>query len=959
MHFIKISTAILITVLMTVPFTLLLPADGWAREELIVTTRKKEENLQDVPISVSAITDIQIEEKGINSIKDVAKYMPGVEFDEGYGGQDTRIVIRGLSPTRGRSNAAFLVDGIDFTGEAMTTAGGAFSVNQRLLDIERIEVVKGPQSALYGRSAFAGAVQYITKSPNLDAMEAEIAAEGGFFDAGGDGGNSDGQYKVSGAFGMPLGNTFGLRVNANVYDEAGFYNNSMTDQEVGGAEGSGIALTGLWEPNSNLSVKGRLAYSEDEYQTRAQARVHGVTPIDLNDSVGSSDLIYTPFFGPFTDFSTAYPNCIPPSFGPPAPGNQKDGRISSCLGTPKLLVTGKVPDGDDLTVVQSPDPHTGNNYEGTDVDITTFTLVADWNTDIGAFSSHTGLANTESDQIFDGDWDAITAGTYLSNDGLYSLTLFPCGPTGMEDCSPVGQEISFANETDLFSQEFRYATDLDGAFNFTFGALFWNEDVDQTEPSYTVSPVNFRGVAGPPAFALPTASAVFTGAAGGLDTRANTKSRETEHWSIYGLVDWEINEALKLTLEGRYVDEELTVVGPQCDPDATQLLTGLASSDDGSDVNGDGVIDPGDPAEAAPDGILDSCNSAFRGNSSLAQTAGGTLPDGTWANAATTRLAAKTSEDFFAPKATLEWRPNDNQMWYASVGQGVKPGGISTIAGGTFFDPVNNTFDKEELVAYEIGGKTIWAGGDVIVNGALFFQDYTDKQVGVTQFDTRIQSDVSSIENAGEAEIWGLELDTSWQINDNWFVSGAYTWTDAEYTRFESTTASSSEVARSIAAGNGGCLEIIDNDPADPADGVSDVCRINRTGNDIEDVPEHTFVGYGRFSDQLGTTGLEWFLDANVIYTDDRYIEENNIKQLDSYWMVDTRLGVTAKAWEVILFVDNLFDDDTVKSGVDVGSQVRTFSEGHFPPGPSDGLIVSLPDPRIIGIRARYRFDVQ
>ena len=264
--------------LIAIPITLLAPADGWAREELTITTRKVEENLQDVPISVSAIVATEIEQKGITNMRGVAKYTPGIEFDEGYGAQDRRIVIRGLSPTRGRSNAAFLVDGIDFTGEAMTTAGGAFLINQRLIDVERIEVIRGPQSALYGRSAFAGAIQYVTKNPNLENWDGEVATDLG----------SDEQYQLTGAVGGPIGSNFGLRLNALVYDEAGFYDNVLTGTEVGGAEGTGVALTGLWNATDDLSFKARFAFSNDEYQPPSQARVDSNTIVNL-----PPELIYT------------------------------------------------------------------------------------------------------------------------------------------------------------------------------------------------------------------------------------------------------------------------------------------------------------------------------------------------------------------------------------------------------------------------------------------------------------------------------------------------------------------------------------------------------------------------------------------------------------------------------------------------------------------------------------------
>lgn len=84
-----------------------------ALEEIVVTARKREENLQDVPLAVSAISAEQIERAGIRSVEDVVARDPSMSFDLGIAPYDTRIVIRGLSPTRGRPNVASLVDGID------------------------------------------------------------------------------------------------------------------------------------------------------------------------------------------------------------------------------------------------------------------------------------------------------------------------------------------------------------------------------------------------------------------------------------------------------------------------------------------------------------------------------------------------------------------------------------------------------------------------------------------------------------------------------------------------------------------------------------------------------------------------------------------------------------------------------------------------------------------------------
>ena len=161
-------------------FLLAAPLAGWAQfEEFVVTTRKKEENIQDVPIAVDAISAEQIERRGIANVAEVVKLSTSVQFDQSFGPQDTRIAIRGLSNTRGRSNVAFLVDGVDVTTENFVSAGSGLLANQRLLtDVQRIEIVKGPQSALYGRAAFAGAISYTTAEPG-DEFESQVRVEAG------------------------------------------------------------------------------------------------------------------------------------------------------------------------------------------------------------------------------------------------------------------------------------------------------------------------------------------------------------------------------------------------------------------------------------------------------------------------------------------------------------------------------------------------------------------------------------------------------------------------------------------------------------------------------------------------------------------------------------------------------------------------------------------------------------
>ena len=192
---VKAITALGVAMSAAVPALTMLPVTGWAQmDEIVVSTRRREESLQDVPIAITAIGAEQIQRQGINNLNDVVKLAPSVQFDNPFSPADTRITVRGLSNTRGRSNVAFLVDGIDVTTENLITAGSGLLANRRLLnDVERIELVKGPQSALFGRAAFAGALSYVTKEPGPDP-EGRIGVDFA----------EDGQQQIDFAYSTPV-----------------------------------------------------------------------------------------------------------------------------------------------------------------------------------------------------------------------------------------------------------------------------------------------------------------------------------------------------------------------------------------------------------------------------------------------------------------------------------------------------------------------------------------------------------------------------------------------------------------------------------------------------------------------------------------------------------------------------------------------------------------------------------
>ena len=163
-------------------------------DEIIVTTRKTEESLQSVPVAVTALTRDFFEKQGVSTTADVVKMVPGVNFDQAFSAADTRISIRGINSERGRASVAVLVDGIDVSGENITSGGGSSLLNTRLLDLERVEVLKGPHSALYGRTAFAGAINYLTRKPSMDDFEINTYGDVADF----------GTYDIRGSISGPL-----------------------------------------------------------------------------------------------------------------------------------------------------------------------------------------------------------------------------------------------------------------------------------------------------------------------------------------------------------------------------------------------------------------------------------------------------------------------------------------------------------------------------------------------------------------------------------------------------------------------------------------------------------------------------------------------------------------------------------------------------------------------------------
>ncbi len=219
-----------------------------AIEEVVVTARKREESLQEVPIAITAFTELTIERAGIERPADFISLMPNVTIVDTANVGDTQVSIRGIVSTRdAESTFAYVVDGI------LSTNPNSF--NEELVDVRQIEVLKGPQGALYGRNAVAGAILVTTKEPG-DEFSGQFKVGGG----------SDGLSKISLRLSGPLGDTVrgSLAVSnrefdgvySNIYENAGSGVDYFEDTTVRGRV--------IIEANDRLTLDVRAGYSKVE-----------------------------------------------------------------------------------------------------------------------------------------------------------------------------------------------------------------------------------------------------------------------------------------------------------------------------------------------------------------------------------------------------------------------------------------------------------------------------------------------------------------------------------------------------------------------------------------------------------------------------------------------------------------------------------------------------------------------
>ena len=226
-------------------------------EEIVVTARRAEENLQKVPLSITAISSADIQAMGLARVEDIAAMTPGFSFRSGFGRGFERPVIRGMSNISGAANASFFIDGVYVNG----------SISGYNLDnVERIEVIRGPQSALFGRSTFSGAINYVTRRAT-DTFQGSVKMTSGEFN----------HQDISGWASGPIAEgQLRFQVNARYFNKDGQYTNIVSgSKDIGGQRSKSFGGQLEWLPTDWFEATLRANYSIDDDEIAALTRLAG------------------------------------------------------------------------------------------------------------------------------------------------------------------------------------------------------------------------------------------------------------------------------------------------------------------------------------------------------------------------------------------------------------------------------------------------------------------------------------------------------------------------------------------------------------------------------------------------------------------------------------------------------------------------------------------------------------
>jgi outer membrane receptor protein involved in Fe transport len=733
-HLLTSASAITLSAGVTLPAM----AQG-AIDDIVVTARKKSESLQDVPVAVSALGEKQLDELGVDVFTDYLVQMPGITAGGSGPGQNT-IYIRGVAsttPNLTTAGVAGLAPNVALYLDEQPLTQPGRNLDVYAVDMERVEVLSGPQGTLFGASSQAGVVRLITNKPVIGEYSNQGRFEASFTPEG------DPSSKVELVTNFPVNERFALRTVVYADQQGGYIDNVASTDEV------------------SMKDSARFRYGND---TDGTVRSNGVRVMTVRNGFqgvqGGVDL--TGVTAPFADNTDIASDDINET---DYSGVRISGKYEAENGVNVLVsVTSQKLEADGVFF---DDPSKGDyNISRFQNDTMTdeFTNV-NWTFEgeLGGLQAiYTGaLTERETDQLVDYT-DYVFVGQYLphyvcdtsvsypnavinASDGLADYTTTGT-PTG--DCGTPESAVTAYNDLTNQSHEIRFSGAITDTVDATFG-VFMSELELKERNDFVYYGATSKAYFPNPLSSVPTSGISRTGAWPANTIFRNDITRTDDQLGVFGEANFDIVPDLwTVTLGARYYDVETD-------------LTGAATPGFGGKDN--------DTSNSATPSAFAPTSHNLTEKFSVAGDAG----------------IDKAEADGTIVKLGLSYTPDANKLYFATYSEGFRPGILNRPGGAS---PDNSDYavpfgvDTDEMKNYEFGWKITSDNRRLRFNGSAFFVQIEKMQT--TIFDPSIANLFFS-ENAADAEVVGVEGDITYipENMSNLTLTGAFSLLDTEVTK--------------------------------------------------------------------------------------------------------------------------------------------------------------------------------
>ncbi|MDP3676651.1 MAG: TonB-dependent receptor [Novosphingobium sp.] len=708
---------------------------------IIVTAQRQAQSLQEVPIAVSAFSGEALEKQQIKNASDLQLTLPNVTFTKGnFTGSS--FTIRGIGDlcvgVSCDSATAIHLDGTPLLGTRL--------FETEYFDMERIEVLRGPQGTLFGRNATSGVVNFIPKRPDLSGFAASAEGEYGNFNS----------IKGKAMVNVALTDTIGVRVAGFYLNRDGYTKNVFDGKKHDGRDMYSVRGTLRFEPTDTTTIDLFASYfREDDNRARIQKQLCQRDPTGVLGCLANRRDFGTlnansTFVGVLTSNEFLAVNRIPGFFGfgslyaPDAYStftNPADVRKVNTDFTPEYF-----------TDEQQYQARIEQDLGQFKVQLTGFYHTAridsrqDYNLSVQDRSFYAGPPSATAPPFGRG-LNALAAAAAGQIPGLpasffapIAAAIIPNGPAGtlctseteftgtgafggFKQCSATPQDFDRSNSKSRdWSVETIVSSDLDGPFNFLLGGIY--VDAKLTENSYFVNAFGIDYLTG----LLGSFNSLALGTPSYLGTpffRNNTDVLTVKSYGLFGEAYYEISDRLKLTLGARYNNDKKFVRARSTL--ASFLVPYTATNAFASpfaarfDADPATVCPPGSPVGAL--GSVPGCEPFQQRRVGFGE---------------------------FTGRAVLDFKVTDDSLIYASYSRGYKSGGINPPLQPVF--AVDEAFAPEFVNAFEIGSKNVFANGKFVFNLTGFYYQYKALQL------SRIVARTSVNDNVN-ANIYGLEAE--------------------------------------------------------------------------------------------------------------------------------------------------------------------------------------------------------